>query len=374
MSPSSLYIHVPFCARRCPYCDFAVSLQRRPEFREAYVEAVRCEIGGQLRGADATMRTIFCGGGTPTELSALQLNSLLDTVREFAVLAPDAEISLEGNPENLSPAMLAELREGGWNRLSLGAQAFDDETLRFLGRAHDGERIKQVVETARQTGWENISLDLMVGAPTQSLSSWEETLRQAGELGVPHVSAYSLTVENGTAFGMRESKGAACVVDDDALADRMDAASTILEGAGLQRYEVASWARPGWECRHNENYWRGGDYLAAGSGAHGHRSGFRWWNERDAKVYIRRMQCEGGAISGSEELDETARLVERIATGIRTREGFVLQPQELHTLAKPLETLRGAGLIQCDGGHIWANPSGFALADGLASCLIGHIL
>jgi len=365
---------VPFCARRCPYCDFAVSLQRRPEFREAYVEAVRGETQNQLRGADATMRTIFCGGGTPTELSALQLNSLLDTVREFAVVAPDAEISLEGNPENLSPAMLAQLGEGGWNRLSLGAQAFDDETLRFLGRAHDGERIKQVVETARQTGWENISLDLMFGAPTQSLSSWEETLRQAGELGVPHVSAYSLTVENGTAFGMRESKGAACVVDDDALADRMDAASTILEGAGLQRYEVASWARPGWECRHNENYWRGGSYLAAGSGAHGHRDGFRWWNERDAKIYIRRMQSEGIAIAGSEELDETARLVERIATGIRTREGFWLQEQELHTLARPLETLRGAGLIECEGGHIRANPSGFALADGLASRLIGHIL
>jgi len=374
VSPSSLYIHVPFCARRCPYCDFAVSLQRRPEFREAYVEAVRCEIEGQLRGVDATMRTIFCGGGTPTELSALQLNSLLDTVREFAALSPDAEISLEGNPENLSPTMLAQLREGGWNRLSLGAQAFDDETLRFLGRVHDGERIRQVVAAARQTGWENISLDLIFGVPTQSLSSWEETLRQAGELGVPHVSAYSLTVESGTAFGIRETKGAVCVVDDDSLADRMDAASAILQGAGLQRYEVASWARPGWECRHNGNYWRGGNYFAAGSGAHGHRNGFRWWNERDAKIYVRRMQSEGGAIAGSEELDQTARLVERIATGIRTREGFVLQPQELYMLAKPLETLGGAGLIQRDGGHIWASSSGFALADGLASRLIGHIL
>jgi len=351
-----------------------VSLQRKAEFRERYVEAVRKEIEGQLHGENARIQTVFCGGGTPTELSGAQLNSILQTVRVQAELAPDAEISLEGNPENLGRGMLEELREGGWNRLSLGAQSFDDEALAFLGRAHGGARIGEVVNSAREAGWQNISLDLIFGAPTQSLDSWRDTLCKAVALEVPHVSAYSLTVERGTALGAREIKGDVCVVDDDCLADRMDAASEILEGAGLERYEVSSWARAGFECRHNQNYWRGGDYFAAGCGAHGHRNGRRWWNERDAKTYVRRMESEGGARAGEEELDGTERLVERIATGVRTREGFWLREREVARLAQSLDPLERGGLVGREGGHVWPLPAGFAVADGVASRLIRHIL
>ncbi|RYG53285.1 radical SAM protein, partial [bacterium] len=169
MPPASLYVHVPFCARRCPYCDFAVSVNGRADFRAAYVEALQLEIKSQLEGTNAQLETIFCGGGTPTELSAAQLNLILDTVRSHATLAPNAEVSLEANPENLSRETLRQLREGGWNRLSLGAQSFDNETLRFLGRAHDSDRIGQVVQDARAEGWTNISLDLIFGAPSQTL-------------------------------------------------------------------------------------------------------------------------------------------------------------------------------------------------------------
>lgn len=349
-----------------------MSLQRRPEFRAAYVEALRGEIIEQLRGERARIETVFCGGGTPTELSASQLNSLLQTVRDHADLAPGAEVSLEANPENLSREMLCELQSGGWNRLSLGAQAFDNATLTFLGRAHDANRIEEVAEQARATGW-TFSLDLIYGAPGQTLSQWRETLKRAVSLGAPHVSAYSLTVERGTALGASASKGAFVALDDEAMADRMDTASEVLESAGLSRYEVSNWARPGFECRHNENYWRGGDYFAAGCGAHGHRDGTRWWNERDAKVYVRRQNEGQGARAGKEQLDERARLVERIGTGMRTRAGFVLKPGEEQTLGQTLKPLCEAGLIGWENGRVWALSKGFALADGIAARLVGHL-
>jgi len=373
-SPSSLYLHVPFCARRCPYCDFAVSLQRRPEFRANYVEALRKEISAQLRNENARIETVFCGGGTPTELSAPQLNSLLQSVREHAEVAPDAEISLEANPENLSRDTLCELRSGGWNRLSLGAQAFDSPTLRFLGRAHDATKIEEVVRWARATGWTNFSLDLIFGAPNQTLALWRDTLCRATELGAPHVSAYSLTVEGGTALGARAAKGLFSSLDDELMADRMDAASEILESAGLERYEVSNWARPGFECRHNQNYWRGGDYFAAGCGAHGHRDGWRWWNERDAKVYLRRLDEANHARAGEERLDEKERLVERIATGLRTREGVRLTGEEERRLRPVVEPFERAELLGLENGRVFPLSKGFALADGLAARLIGHIV
>lgn len=350
-----------------------MSLQRRPEFRAEYVEALRKDIGEQLKGQNARLETIFCGGGTPTELSAAQLNSLLQTVREHAQLADGAEVSLEANPENLSREMLQELRSGGWNRLSLGAQAFDEATLGFLGRAHDAARIEEVVGAARETGWTNFSLDLIFGAPGQTLSQWRDTLCRAVELGAPHVSAYSLTVERGTALGASAAKGVFLSLDDEEMADRMDAASEELQSAGLERYEVSNWARPGFECRHNGNYWRGGDYFAAGCGAHGHRSGERWWNERDAKTYLRRLRDGGTARAGEEHLDERARLTERIAVGIRTREGFVLSQSEEAGLDAALKLLEQAGMIQRDNGRVFPLSKGFALADGLATRLVGHL-
>ncbi|BCM89189.1 oxygen-independent coproporphyrinogen-III oxidase-like protein [Abditibacteriota bacterium] len=374
MSPASLYVHVPFCARRCPYCDFAVSVNGRAEFRAAYLEALQLELKTQLDGVGAHLETIFCGGGTPTELSAAQLNSILQTVRAHATLAPGAEISLEANPENLSRETLRELHEGGWNRLSLGAQSFDDATLRFLGRAHDGACIERVVREAREEGWTNISLDLIYGAPSQTLEVWRETLERAVELRVPHVSAYSLTVEVGTALGQRAAKGTFQALDDDHLADRMDLASEILEKAGLERYEVSNWARPGGECRHNQNYWRGGSYFAAGCGAHGHFDGERFWNERDTKIYVRRVISSGSARVETERLTQHERLIERLATGLRTREGVALDKSEAALLQPTLSSLCKMGLLKFDEAHLKPEKSGFALADGLAARLIGHIL
>ncbi len=351
-----------------------MSLNGKAQFRAAYLEAMQRELAAQLGGQGARLATVFCGGGTPTELSAEQLNALLSTIREYAPLAEGAEVSLEANPENLTLEMLRALRARGWNRLSLGAQSFDDDTLAFLGRVHDGARISSVVGWAREAGWENISLDLIFGAPIQSPRKWRATLEHAAALGVNHLSAYSLTIEPGTAMGLRLAQGNLHELDDDAQADLMDAASEVLEGAGYARYEVASWCVPGFECRHNMNYWRGGSYYAVGCGAHGHFDGERFWNERDAKTYIRRVTQTGAARVETERLTAHQRLGERVVTGLRTREGVRLNSEQAALLQPAMGDLCGAHLLSWDGAHLAPTASGFALADGLARRLVERLL
>ena len=239
-----IYVHIPFCARRCPYCDFAVTINARADFRAAYVAALTRELQTELRAHPVQFETVFFGGGTPTELCAGTLNDLLQTIRESGRLAPDAEIALEANPENLDFAYLSELRAGGWNRLSLGAQSFSAAALEKFGRAHAPQRIDEVVVAARAAGFDNISLDLIYGEGFTSLPAWRETLKRAIALDVPHLSCYSLTIEAGTHFGTLAARGLLDVPTDDAQADLMDAAAEILGAARLERYEVSNWAKP----------------------------------------------------------------------------------------------------------------------------------
>lgn len=370
---SGLYVHIPFCARRCPYCDFAVSTQKRADFRAAYVAALRTELATILD--DSVVETIHFGGGTPTELSATVLNELLGEIQLRARLGPDAEIALEANPENLELATLKELKNGGWNRISLGAQSFDAEALRFLGRAHGPEKIEETVAQAREAGFENISLDLIYGIPNQSRQSWRGTLRRAALLKTPHISAYSLTIEDGTVFGKRAKTGVLKPIEDDASADLMDDAAQILGEAGLGRYEVSNWAKSGSESRHNRNYWRGGDYLAAGCGAHGHQNGHRWWNERDAARYVERMQTEGAARAGEEWLSRAERFTELVALGLRSCEGFAWENVDFdarHRLQSEVSLLQQRGLLWEEAGRVRATAQGLAVADGLAARLLAH--
>lgn len=375
-----IYVHIPFCARRCPYCDFAVTINARADFRAAYVEALTRELRTELSAHDVPFETIFFGGGTPTELSAGALNGLLQTIRASGRLASDAEIALEANPENLNFAYLAELRAGGWNRLSLGAQSFSLSALEKFGRAHAPARIDEVVGAARAAGFDNVSLDLIYGEGFTSLPAWHETLERAIALDVEHLSCYSLTIEPGTHFGNLASRGLLAVPTDDAQADLMDAASDILGAAGLERYEVSNWAKAGFECRHNLNYWRGGNYLAAGCGAHGHWNGRRWWNARDAKTYIAQMSSHGHARAGEETLDARERLSERVALGVRCREGFDLDELTARLdldaralLNDGLEFLTQAGALQQTGARVCPLPRSLAIADGMAVRLLRQV-
>lgn len=369
------YVHIPFCARRCPYCDFAVSVNTRAEFRAAYVAALQNEVKTELAAEREPLQTVFFGGGTPTQLPAATLGQILEPLRERCEAG--AEISLEANPENLDLPALRVLRASGFNRLSLGAQSFDANELRVLGRAHDGERIETVVRDARRAGFCNLSLDLIYGAPGTSLAAWKRTLERALKLEPQHISAYSLTVEDGTAFGRAVRRQEMSAPDDDFLGELMELTAQTLDDAGFERYEVSNWAKPGFESRHNRNYWRGGDYLGLGCGAHGHRDGHRFWNERDAKTYVHRMEREGTARAGQERLSPGERATEIVALGLRCREGFCLDAlsQIGHmdaraALGRPLAALLAAGTLRQNGARITPAPGAMALADGLAARLV----
>ncbi len=372
-----LYVHIPFCARRCPYCDFAVSTDKKAAFRAEYVAALKVELKNELEKLKSPLETVFFGGGTPTELPAPVLVEILAPILEKC--APDAETSLEANPENLGFESLSTLRRGGFKRISLGAQSFDARELQVLGRAHDAQKIETVVRDAKRAGFENLSLDLIYGAPGASVEAWQASLERAIALELSHISAYCLTIESGTAFGKWVERGEMSAPDADLTADLMEETAQTLGAAGFERYEVSNWAKAGFESRHNRNYWRGGDYLGVGCGAHGHRAGHRFWNERDARTYVSRMQNEGQARAGEEFLTPRQRATELVALGTRQREGFDLAQvsrmgdfDARAALNASLASFVSQGMLRDDAGRISPAPHALALADGLAARLVAQ--
>ena len=380
-----LYIHIPFCARRCPYCDFAVHVGAGADFVADYISALRRELTHVLRqsSSDVALTSVFLGGGTPTFLAPQVLADLLSLVRDEHAVAPDCEISLEANPEDLGGEesaarhALETLHLAGWNRISMGAQSFDDEALKRIGRRHMSTDIRRAFGWARDCGFENISLDLMFALPGQSRESWRQTLCRALELEPQHLSCYALTIEAGTPFARRVERGRLLPIADDEQAVLMNDAFEMTRAAGLERYEVSNYAPRGFECRHNLNYWRGGDYMAAGCGAHGHRAGHRWWNERDARVYVQRVEEEGGARGGEERLSPRERLSEIVMLGLRLREGFSLdavsrdlQMDAREVLGSELREMTRRGVVLEREGVVSLAPHAVALADGIAARLM----
>lgn len=372
-----LYVHIPFCARRCPYCDFAVHVGAGQSFVADYVTALQNELKNVLCENRLPIATIFFGGGTPTALPPKVLADLLHLIRDHANVLPSAEISIEGNPENASDELFETLRQSGWNRLSLGAQSFDDAALKQIGRVHNSAQIEYSMAAARRAGFDNISLDLMFALPQQSRQSWRETLRRAIDLEPEHLSCYSLTIEPDTHFARRVEEGRLIPLDDGSQADLMEDALEWAQAAGIERYEVSNYARRGRECAHNLNYWRGGDYLSAGCGAHGHKAGHRWWNERDAKIYVQQMQTLGNARAGEERLTPEQRFNEIVMLGLRLREGLDLEHAsrklglDAHrVLESALKDLRSRGVLLEDGDSLKLQPQAMALADGIAARLM----
>jgi len=377
-----LYVHIPFCARQCPYCDFAIHVGARDDLVSEYLTMLRLELELTLTAHSVQypgrpLTSIFFGGGTPTALSTQALTGLLQFIGDHAEITPDAEISIEANPDGLGADKLMGLRAAGWNRLSLGAQSFDEAALKFLGRTHTPGQIEAVLGAARRAGFDNISLDFIYAVPGQSRASWRETVQRASELEPEHVSCYALTIEGETPFARRVEKGRLIPVADEAQADLMQDTEAILREANLLRYEVSNYARPGHECRHNLNYWRGGDYLACGCGAHGHANGHRWWNERATPRYISLMRDCGSARVGEELLQPRQRLAERIMLGLRLGEGIPLDEvsQELAPdirgeIDDKVRNLLSHGILLEQSGVIRLAPGSMAVADAVASRLI----
>ncbi|MGF1425995.1 radical SAM family heme chaperone HemW [Kitasatospora sp. LaBMicrA B282] len=380
--PFGFYLHVPYCATRCGYCDFntytATELHSAGAVasQETYAANLIAEVRLARRvlgAAELPVRTVFLGGGTPTLLPARDLVAMLAAIREEFGLAPDAEVTTEANPESVDPAYLAELREGGFNRISFGMQSARPHVLKVLDRHHTPGRPEACVAEARAAGFEHVNLDLIYGTPGESDEDWRASLAAAIGAGPDHVSAYSLIVEEGTRLAGRIKRGELPMVDDDVHADRYLIAEEALAAAGYSWYEVSNWATDeAGRCRHNELYWTGADWWGAGPGAHSHVGGVRWWNAKHPAAYARALAEGRTPAQGREVLPAEDRRVERILLELRLVDGC---PLELLTAAgrRAAERALADGLLAAEpfaAGRAALTLRGRLLADAVVRDLV----
>jgi putative oxygen-independent coproporphyrinogen III oxidase len=349
-TPFGLYVHVPFCATRCGYCDFNTytSDELGPgATRGEYTGTAIAELRRAARtlGPDLpTVSTVFVGGGTPTLLAADDLATVLTEVRRLFPVTDDVEVTTEANPETVDPASLATLRAAGFTRISLGMQSAAEHVLAVLDRRHTPGRAAQAAREARAAGFEHVNLDLIYGTPGETDADWAASLDAVLAAPVDHVSAYALIVEDGTRLARRVARGELPMPDDDVLADRYEQADATLRPAGFDWYEVSNWARgEGARCRHNELYWANANWWGIGPGAHSHVGGLRWWNVKHPAAYADRLARGESPAQDSELLGAADRAMETIMLGLRLREGL------------PLAALSGAG----------RERAAVAVADGL---------
>ena len=330
-TPFGLYVHVPFCATRCGYCDFNTYTSdelgpgaNRSEYAGTAIAELRLAAG--VLGPDRPpVQTVFVGGGTPTLLPAHDLVAVLDAVRELFPVAPDVEVTTEANPESVGPESLATLRAGGFTRISLGMQSAAEHVLAVLDRRHTPGRAVQAAHEARAAGFEHVNLDLIYGAPGESDADWQASIDAVLAAPVDHVSAYALIVESGTRLARRVARGELPMPDDDVLADRYEMADRAFGGAGLGWYEVSNWARDrAARCRHNELYWSGANWWGIGPGAHSHVGGLRWWNVKHPAAYADRIAAGLHPAADFELLSAEDQALERVMLGLRLRDGLPL--------------------------------------------------
>lgn len=324
--PLGIYIHVPFCAARCGYCDFNTYVPSSPGQPSEFVESALLEIArARAELGCREVSTVFIGGGTPTLLGAGELLRLLDGVAARFGLLPGAEVTTEANPESTDPQLLSALRRGGFTRISLGMQSAARHVLRTLDRVHTPGRAIAAAAEAREAGFEHVSLDLIYGTPGETDTDWERTLEAALGAGPDHLSAYALTVEQGTAMGRAVSSGTLPAPDDAAQARRYAYADEFLSAHGFDWYELSSWATSAEaRCRHNIGYWRSYDWWGIGPGAHSHVDGVRWWNVLRPAAYAELLRGGRSPAAGREVLTAEQRALEAVMLGLRERGGLAV--------------------------------------------------
>lgn len=384
MLPRHFYVHVPFCARRCTYCDFAIAVRRVVPVDE-YLQALGRELelrwGPAARDANAeddgpwTLDTLYFGGGTPSRLGAQGIARAIELVRAHAELAPDAEITIEANPEDVSAESARGLRDAGVNRVSLGVQSFDDPTLAWMHRVHDASRAEQAVGELRGAGIGNLSLDLIFALPGESgTRSWERDVERALALEPAHVSLYGLTIEEGTPLGRARARGVVTEAEEERYESDFMHAHAAMTAAGLEHYEVSNFGLPGSRSRHNSAYWRLVPYAGLGPGAHELRVSAgaqrRRWNDSAYAAWVRALASGHDPIAGEETLDATNRAAEEVYLGLRTREGLALRGDEIERVAAWVEA--GWGELARGPGEepiLRLTPSGWLRLDALAADL-----
>ena len=372
---AGIYLHIPFCKRRCIYCDFySTTMDGR---KDEYISALCHELSmRQHYLEDERIKTIYWGGGTPSQLEERHFRTVFDTLARHYELQPDAEITLEANPDDLTPAYIHMLRRLPFNRISIGIQTFDDETLRLLHRRHTAAQAIDAVRRCQDTGFENISIDLMYGLPKESLQSWEHDLCQAIDLHVQHLSAYHLIYEEGTELWRLRRQHRVEEVDEDSSLAFFNLLMDKMKQAGFEHYEISNFALPRRYSRHNSSYWDGTKYMGCGAAAHSFNGVSRQWNIASLELYIKGIR-EGTIPAEVEQLDVHTRYNDRIITAIRTSKGLLLPAlekefgKELHDFC-----LRNArpyliqGKLTIENDWLRLTRAGIFISDGIMSDLL----
>ncbi len=394
----AVYVHIPYCSSKCPYCDFnsyaidtASPSGGMPE--DEYVDALQKELSfrqSDPRWQGRKISSVFFGGGTPSLFHAKSIGKVLTSLDSYFGFTPDAELTPEANPgtiqEQLGVERLSGFRSAGINRISMGVQSFRPEKLNFLGRLHSAKDAINAVENIKRAKFENFNLDLIFGVANETAKDWSYDLEQAISLAPPHLSAYGLTIESGTEFGRRARKGTLPLAEDSLQADLQLLTHETLEANSYKRYEISNYAFKDRECRHNLAYWRGQDYLGLGAGAHSflklensNEVAERWSNIPKPEHYIQRAQTNGNAAQLRETVTREQAELEFLFTRIRMTEGINFKEYEqlfgrslLQTYAKPLAELQDSSLLLLNEETIQLSPKGFLFADHILSQLAAH--
>ena len=361
-----LYVHIPFCARICPYCAFYKDLLDRSQTGR-FCEAILRDLDQQCASFALSPETIYFGGGTPTALTTSQLEFLLGGFRERLDLSSLAEWTIEANPGSVSARKAALLRKLGVTRVSLGIQSWDDELLKLLGREHNSQQAEQSFHILRAAGFSNINIDLMFGLPGQTIEQWKSTLEKTIALQPDHISAYCLTYEEDTEFFLRHARGE-LLQDTDADVGFFEMAMSILEDAGYEHYEISNYARPGFASVHNRAYWLGKDYLGIGPSAFSTIGMNRSQNVCDYRSYADRVLSGQSPKGSSEDLTSEMKRTERIALSLRTRDG--ISASDLKRFAQNTDEFITLGLLRESNGNLVLTRKGKELADSVAEALL----
>ena len=361
---AGIYIHIPFCASRCIYCAFYSTTSLA--LRQKYVDAVCREV--PMRCANAhDINTIYLGGGTPSQLTAAQLQQLFDALYIYNKVSPNAEVTIEVNPDDVSVEFAAVLQQLPINRVSMGAQTFDDQRLRFL-RRHTSRQVSETVARLRQVGIRNISVDLMYGFPSESLDDWERDIRAALALGVEHLSAYCLSIEEGTPLHRMGIEAA----DEETERQMYYTLIDRLETAGFEHYEISNFARPGFRSQHNSAYWTGVPYIGLGTAAHSFDGHIRSWNVADIRQYIEGMEC-GKRLFESESIEGDTAYNDLLTVSLRTREGLDLSrlsPRHRDYCLKAAQSYIKDGLLTIKDEHLALTHNALFVSDMVISSLM----
>ena len=365
-----LYIHVPFCISKCPYCGFYSITDL--SLISGYLVALRREMDF-FKNWTETFDTFYIGGGTPSVLSPRQIEKLILDARNAFNISEDAEITIEMNPADISPALCGTLYGAGVNRVSIGIQSFDDEILAFLGRRHRSAIAADAIKTVRKAGFENISIDMLYGVPGQDIKVWTETLQQAVAFNPDHISCYQLTAEKGTLLAQDIQSGLIALPDEALQAKFFFVTAEILEKCGYAQYEVSNFSVPGREARHNQKYWMHVPYLGLGPSAHSFSVGERRWNVRSVHSYIVKLTEGNLPLEETEILDSEKMRMETLFLGLRTSGGISLNKFKtlfdfdlMQEKKDVIDSLMAEGFVTISDGFIKPTIKGLAVADSLA--------